>query len=397
MAPATDLVVVLPGIMGSSLRDADGRLVWGASAGAVMRALGSWSATLRRLQLPAGIGDEHPGDGIRPHALMPDVHALPGLWTPIKGYDVLTDRLVRLGHRPSPDPADPTAPPGNLLPVPYDWRLSNRYNGRSLADQIAPALERWRAQGDRYADAQVILVCHSMGGLVARWYLQHCDGQQVVRKLITFGTPWRGAGKALDQLVNGLRPGLGPIHLNLTRLARSLPSLHQLLPDYACLTPPAGHPPGLRTITETNLPRLDPAMVADAARFHHQLQQAETAQPESLASTHIILGARQPTTTTLTPNADGTLESHTTIGGADEYGDGTVPTVGALGHQLAADDHRLRRIVDQHGNLHRNSAALDELEEILTANPVRWRNPSSVPVRLTAPELTIEGEPVTVT
>lgn len=395
VTPATDLVVVLPGIMGSTLTGADGRQVWGASAGAVMRALGSWGGALRQLELPEGIGDEHPGDGITPHVLMPDVHALPGVWTPIKGYTALTKRLIRLGYRPSPDPADRDAPPGNLLALAYDWRLSNRYNGRYLADQIAPALDRWRAQGGRYADAQVILVCHSMGGLVARWYLEHCEGHQVVRKLITFGTPWRGAGRALDQLVNGVAPGLGPIHLDLTAFARSLPSLHQLLPDYACLTYLDKHRVGLRTTTETALPHLDTAMVTDAARFHQQLKQAESARPAALASAHMIIGARQPTTTTLTLT-DETMEAHTTIGGSEEYGDGTVPTVGALGHQLTADDSRIRRIVDIHGNLHRNDAALDELEEILTANPVRWRHPATVAVRLSTPDLELEGESVTI-
>lgn len=33
----TDLVVVLPGIMGSTLRRADGKLVWAPSTGAALR------------------------------------------------------------------------------------------------------------------------------------------------------------------------------------------------------------------------------------------------------------------------------------------------------------------------------------------------------------------------
>src|SRR4051812_31278819 len=125
--PSTDLVVVLPGIMGSTLVDGEGDLVWGLSVGSLMRTLRSRGESLRRLQLPRGIGDEHPGDGIRPMALMPD-HGLPGIWTPIKGYDPLIDRLRSLGYRPSPNPDDPAAPPGNLLEVPYDWRLSHPHH-----------------------------------------------------------------------------------------------------------------------------------------------------------------------------------------------------------------------------------------------------------------------------
>src|SRR5262249_1730718 len=45
-----------------------------------------------------------------------------------------------------------------------------------------------------------------MGGLVARWYLEHRGGAAITRKLSTLGTPYRGAAKALEQLVNGVHP-----------------------------------------------------------------------------------------------------------------------------------------------------------------------------------------------
>ena len=93
---------------------------------------------------------------------------------------------------------------------PYDWRLSNRYNGSALAEAIRPRRSAGGAgRGGPYADAKVVLVVHSMGGLVARWYIERCDGAEVTRKLITLGTPYRGAGKALEQLVNGVRVGPG--------------------------------------------------------------------------------------------------------------------------------------------------------------------------------------------
>ena len=92
MTAPTDLVVVLPGILGSTLRR-DGRLVWAPSAGSALRAIATFGASLRRLELPAGIGDEHPCDGVEPAGLMPDLHVLPGIWTPVKGYDVLLARL----------------------------------------------------------------------------------------------------------------------------------------------------------------------------------------------------------------------------------------------------------------------------------------------------------------
>ena len=40
--------------------------------------------------------------------------------------------------------------------------------------------------------------------------------------------------------------------------------------------------------------------------------------------------------------------------------------------------HTVRRIVDQHGNLQANPWALDELEEVLVAEPVRRRAGATV-------------------
>ena len=61
----TDLVAVVPGILGSTLRQ-DGHLAWAPSAGAALRAIATFGASIQRLQLPAGIGDEHPNDGVEP-------------------------------------------------------------------------------------------------------------------------------------------------------------------------------------------------------------------------------------------------------------------------------------------------------------------------------------------
>ena len=157
----------------------------------------------------------------------------------------------------------------------YDWRLSCRYNARRLGTIIEPALQRWRDQGGPYADAQVVFVCHSMGGLIARWYIEQCGGAEITRKLITLGTPYRGAARALGQLVNGAHPGLGPLRIDLTGFARSMPSLHQLLPEYACLQ----HGDDLAKTTAIALPELDSAMVADAMRFHTDLRDAEAGRP----------------------------------------------------------------------------------------------------------------------
>ena len=386
MTAPTDLVAVLPGILGSTLRQ-DGHPVWAPSAGSALRAIATFGASVRRLELPAGIGDDHPCDGVEPAGLMPDLHVLPGVWTAIKGYDRLLARLRSLGYRePGHRP-----PAGNLIPVAYDWRLSCRYNGNQLATIIEPALQQWRDQGGPYADARVVFVCHSMGGLVARWYIEQCGGAEITRKLITLGTPYRGAARALDQLVNGAHPGLGPLRLELTRFARSMPSLHQLLPEYACIQ----QGQDLAKTTAIALPELDAAMVADAMRFHTGLHDAEASRPQSLPATHAIVGTTQPTATTARLTG-GRIQLLDTYQDRDLYGDSTVPIVAACRPDVQMDSNTLRRVPDKHGNLQRNTAALDEVEGILTATSIIVKAAKPVALRADAPDFALAGQAITI-
>jgi pimeloyl-ACP methyl ester carboxylesterase len=386
MTASTDLVVVLPGILGSTLRQ-DGRLVWAPSAGSALRAIATFGASIRRLELPAGIGDDHPGDGVEPAGLMPDLHVLPGIWTAVKGYDRLLARLRSLGyHEPGPDTSA-----GNLIPVAYDWRLSCRYNAKRLGTITEPALKRWQDQGRPYADAQVVFVCHSMGGLVARWYIEKCGGAEITRKLITLGTPYRGAARALGQLVNGAHPGLGPFRLDLTRFARSMPSLHQLMPEYACVQ----QGDDLAKTTGVMLPELDAAMVTDAMRFYTELQDAEARRPESLAATHAVVGTSQATATTARLTG-GRIELLDSYQERELYGDSTVPVVAACRPDVPMDSNTLRRVPDKHGNLQRNTAALDEIEGILTASSIIIKAAKPVALRMDAPDFALAGEAITI-
>ena len=50
---------------------------------------------------------------------------------------------------------------GQVLPVAYDWRLSNRYNAARLATIVEPALQRWRDSSPERADARLVFVGRS--------------------------------------------------------------------------------------------------------------------------------------------------------------------------------------------------------------------------------------------
>jgi len=79
------------------------------------------------------------------------------------------------------------------------------FSGRLLADRCQQVLEAWRkvVSAERYADpdtVRVMLVAHSLGGLVARHATEVYGARAVVGRILTLGTPHFGAVKALQML-----------------------------------------------------------------------------------------------------------------------------------------------------------------------------------------------------
>lgn len=218
-----DVVVLIPGIGGSALAK-DGTEVWSFTHGAALRGLLPRGSSLTRLTLQ---GTDDPalddlGDGVVPTRLIPDFHVVPRLDWRIDGYQHLAAQLTaRFG----------CVPGENLFQLPYDWRRDNRVAARTLARRAHGWLRRWRdASGND--DAKLVLVGHSMGGIVARLYLELEEGWRDTRTLITFGTPYSGSVNALEFLANGFRKGWGPLTVDLSAMLRSFTSVYQLLPSY---------------------------------------------------------------------------------------------------------------------------------------------------------------------
>ena len=85
----------------------------------------------------------------------------------------------------------------NLFTFPYEWRDSNVETAKLLKTKIADVKEKCAAANLSDTDcSKVDLVAHSMGGLVARQYVQSSDYQNDVDQLIFLGTPHRGSPKA---------------------------------------------------------------------------------------------------------------------------------------------------------------------------------------------------------
>lgn len=74
----------------------------------------------------------------------------------------------------------------NLFVFPYEWRKSNVETARLLRDRVdaIKSATNW---------PKVDIVAHSMGGLVAREYIEMQDGGDSIDQLITLGTPQNGS------------------------------------------------------------------------------------------------------------------------------------------------------------------------------------------------------------
>lgn len=363
----TDLIVIIPGITGSILAK-DGEEVWGLSGATIIKNLLSLGRNLKNLQLPQDIGNEFPHDGVKPIGLMPDLHLLPGLWT-IDGYGKLVHNLRKRFQLTFATESHA----GNLLLFPYDWRLSNVVSARQLAHVATRELERWQTLSNN-PDAKLILICHSMGGLVARWFLELEGGREITRRLITIGTPFQGSINALSTLVNGFSKGLGPLRVDLTDLVRSFPSMYQLLPTYPSIVSDSGPE---HKLIDLPIPEIAHDLLKSADEFH---QRISSSSPDAEYRVSVIKGHIQPTNQSakLCGNSVEPLRQYK---GVDLGGDGTVPRFSSHPSDWRDGDSDSIFAAQKHGSLQNTDGVLDQIFGILTGeNIARWMGAKRISV-----------------
>ena len=219
-------VILIPGAFGSRLRDrASGDELW---PGPWWRILFSNYADLA-LDFDAATGQPREStleaNGIAEQAFGQDF------------YRPIVETLTQHGGYVR-STVGTSAEPGvrRLYVFAYDWRQDNVKSAQQL-HALIEAIRR--DHGD--AKLRVDLVAHSMGGLIARYYLRYgtrdvLDGtpQQVsmegaaqVRKLVLLGTPNLGSVSSLHAFLNGERVGLRRI---APRTLATMPSGYQLFP-----------------------------------------------------------------------------------------------------------------------------------------------------------------------
>jgi pimeloyl-ACP methyl ester carboxylesterase len=373
--PLKDVVVVVPGILGSRLARIDetgGRHeIWGTSAATLAKNLLTFGRRIKQLAISPDADPDTPGDGIAAIGLISDFQIIPGFLS-IAGYDGLMTRLRR----------DNSLRHDQVVGFAYDWRLSNRVAGRKLASFLDEHVTRWRtASGD--SDARAVLVCHSMGGLVARWCTEREHGHELVSRTITVGTPYKGAAMALDALVNGVQlpRRIGP---HFDELVRSLPSVRELLPTYACVRTGAGP---LKHLDETDI--LPAAWVAAALEFHQQLATAAEFADRSRTDTlDAFRGGLQPTLTTVSLSADRVLTAHEssdgTMDGRDDRGDGTVPRDSATPPEWS-NPSWAKAVAQRHSSMHLAASVGNELAVMLSDAPRLMSGRQQIGLRVPGP------------
>lgn len=214
--------------------------------------------------------------------------------------------------------------PDAVLEFAYDWRLPVPANAAALADAAEAHLRRWRAHRQGSRSARLVLVAHSMGGLVARWFTEQLHGAGETRHTLTLGTPFFGSAKAAVILSTGRGGPLPLPRARLRRLVGRMPGLYALLPAYRCVD----EGDAARALTPSDVAGLggDAELAAEAMATQAVLR-ADGGQ-----GLRALVGVEQPTTQSLVL-ADGVAEGReytcqAVDGGpmvrVDRGGDGTV-------------------------------------------------------------------------
>ncbi len=128
-------------------------------------------------------------------------------------YQKMKMRLKRAGY--------------NVKYMAYDWRLSPEASGKALIDWIR-----------RKGMTNVSLVCHSMGGLVAREMAAQDSDKTLISRVITVGTPNYGSYSPVEifALTHSMLKMVAAVDIRHTRreiahdILRNFPGLLQMMP-----------------------------------------------------------------------------------------------------------------------------------------------------------------------
>ncbi len=380
-------VIVIPGILGTRLvNEKTGAVVWGEFGGKGIDPESARGAQEFALPMMEGRQIQDLQTIVRPDGALSALKVkILGLPIQVAAYRDILKSLGVGGYADSNDELrDIDYGDGHYtcFQFGYDWRRDNAENARRLHEFVLEKKayvesERLKRYGTS-APVRFDIVAHSMGGLLARYYLMYgpaelpadgsapvltWSGAQHVERLVQVGTPNAGAAKALEDLVQGVEfSKLLPEYA--AALWGTMPSSYQLLPrtrhqlvtdvktrEAVDLYDPRVWEknrwglldPDQDAVLQKLLPAVrDPRQRRRIAGEHLQkcLRLAETfhaavdlpAAPPKGTSIHLIAGDAHPTLDRIHVKPDGTLEV-----AARAPGDGTVTRASALMDERLAD------------------------------------------------------------
>jgi pimeloyl-ACP methyl ester carboxylesterase len=248
-------VILIPGILGSRLKDAEsGRVVWGAFSGEYADPETAEGARLVALPMREGAALRDLRDGVVSDGALDRLRvSVLGLPFELGAYVDILGTLGVGGYRDQALGESGAVDYGSdhytCFQFDYDWRRDVVENAARLDAFVAEKRAYVRREietryGVRDADVKFDVVAHSMGGLVARYWLAYgaqdmppdgsvalptWAGARQVERVILVGTPNAGSVKALTQLVDGVHfapffPEYAPAILG------TMPSIYELLP-----------------------------------------------------------------------------------------------------------------------------------------------------------------------
>lgn len=248
-------VIVIPGIMGSRLTHGPSeQIVWGAFTRDAANPRDPEAARLFALPMAKGTPLNQLTDSVKANGALDrlKISVFSGFSIQPKAYLQIMEVLGVGGFRDEslqkPSSYLDYGPDHyNCFQFPYDWRRSSAENAVALGQFVRKKKAYIEAQNLKYhgtkGKVKFNIVAHSMGGMVARYYLRYGEqgmptsgkptlnwaGAKDVEKVILVGPPNAGSALMLQQHVEGL--DLGPFTFKYpASLIGTMPSTYELLP-----------------------------------------------------------------------------------------------------------------------------------------------------------------------
>jgi pimeloyl-ACP methyl ester carboxylesterase len=297
-------IILIPGIMGTSIiRNTDSKELWPSIL----------TSNIIALALDSN-GNDIPNQAASPGRVIRS-------FLTRRVYSPTFDFFIRKGYVEGRD----------LFEFPYDWRKDLRIASQNLEDTINQAKEKSSSE-------KVILVAHSMGGLVARHYLINQSNTRNIEKIFILGTPHIGAPKSYASIRYGREGPIPwwmptrPTPSELMLTIGNMLGLYMLLPTKEYETISKG---GFLIYNDNRLNLhqtyyenggVNIKMIESAMKFHDDLEMAWDKNP--FVETYVMIGklAVNSTIGTIIVNVNGTKVS---IKYGMVEGDKTVPLISA--------------------------------------------------------------------